>query len=226
LQGDHQSLPVRRGGHRLEAAATPEYYSDLYEPYTTSSGTTSYMPVTEPEIPETTAEEDITVVKKDKNIFFNAETFFIVTMIIVIAAAVSVPVYIIINLRNKSIRTYEKRYETVNRAMRSQLDPDEMRETARRLNDYIWQLHAVAGCVPKQGELPVEYSARVDDSINASLFSFSDILNYMNREEFGYGMERWQLREEAEYMQTLWYKLFAGMTIIQKFKFRHIKRLI
>jgi hypothetical protein len=48
----------------------------------------------------------------------------------------------------------------------------------------------------------------------------------MNREEFGYGMARWQLREEAEYMQTLWDKLFAGMSKMQKFKFRHMKRLI
>jgi hypothetical protein len=129
-------------------------------------------------------------------------------------------------IRAKSIRAYEKRYETINRAMRSQLDPAEMRETARQLNDYIWQLHDVAGCVPEPGEMPDEYAVRVDDNINASLFSFSDILNYMNREEFGYGMTRWQLREEAEYMQTLWDKLLAEMSKIKKFKFRHIKRLI
>lgn len=205
---------------------TPEYYSDLYEPYTTSGSTAGYTPITEPQPPETTAIDESPVIKKQKNIFFNAQTFFIITLIIVISAAVVAPVYIIFKLRNKSIRTYEKRYETINRAMRSQLEPEEMRETARQLNDYIWQLHTVAGCVPEPGELPAEYAARVDDSINASLFSFSDILNYMNREEFGYGMSRWQLREEAEYMQTLWDKLFAGMSKIQKFKFRHIKRLI
>lgn len=204
---------------------TPEYYSDLYEPYTTSSGSVSYTPMPEPEIPEILDDDETGIVKKD--IFkINAGTVIVITLIGIITAAVILSVFILIRMRNKSIRTYEKRYEIINRAMRSQLDPAEMRETARQLNDYIWQLHTVAGCVPEQGEMPAEYAVRVDGSINASLFSFSDILKYMNSEEFGYGMTRWQLREEAEYMQTLWDKLLSGMSALQKFKLRHIKRQI
>lgn len=205
---------------------TPEYYSDLYEPYTTSSSMPDYAPMPEYEPPEVIEDTGIVNNKKEKHWLFNINTLLIIIIIAAAAAAAAVPVYIIIRLRSKSIRAYEKRYETVNRAMRSQLTADEMRQTARLLNDYIWQLHDVAGCVPATGELPEEYAARVDNSINASLFSFSDILKYMNSEEFGYGMARWQLREEAEYMQTLWDKLLSEMSIIKKFNYRYIKRLI
>lgn len=203
---------------------TPEFYSDMYEPYISSSGSTSYTPMPEIEPPEIPEEEYS--VPENKKFKIKAETVAIIALIVLAAAAVVTLIYAIMRIRNKSIRSYEKRYETVNRAMQAQLEPDEIRETARQLNDYIWQLHKVADCMPEKGELPAEYAARVDNEINSSLFSFSDILKYMNSEEFGYGMARWQLREEAEYMQKLWDKLLAGMPVLKKLKLRHIKRQI
>lgn len=204
---------------------TPEYYSDLYEPYTTSSGEVSYTPMPEIEPPEIPDDDGSDIVNKNR-FKFDAKTVLTIALITAAAAGIIFAVFVIVRMRSRSIRTYEKRYETLNRALRSRLEPAELRNTARQMNDYIWQLHDVAGCVPEKGELPAEYAARVDDSINASLFSFSDILKYMNSEEFGYGMTRWQLREEAEYMRTLWDKLLSGMPAVKKFRLRHMKRLI
>lgn len=210
---------------------TPEYYSDLYEPYESSSGEISTPEITTPETTAAVTTELETIAQDESKeteggIKISAKTIMTVILIVIAAGAVALPVYLIFKQNERAVRAYEKRYEALNRAMRSKLSDDELRETAKTINDYIWQLHRVANCMPEVGELPDEYALRVDDTINASLFSFKDILSYMNREEFGYGMARWQLREEAEYMQVLWEKLYAGMTKFQRFKYRKLKRMI
>lgn len=207
---------------------TPEYYSDLYEPYLSSSGSVSYTPPEDIDVPETTPyiEEEIIEEPKETTGFkFSAKTLFTILISVVIAGLIALPIWMLVRLRGKAVRAYEKRYAALNRAMQSQLTDEEIRETGRELNDYIWQLHTVAGIMPERGELPAEYCARVDDNINASLFSFKDILGYMNREEFGYGMARWQLREEAEYVQILWEKLQKSMTTMQRLRYSFFKRM-
>ena len=204
---------------------TPEFYSDLYDPYISSSGSSGYTPMPEEQRPEPIVDDSPVDTKKPKFIL-NAETMIVILIISAASAATALAIYFIIRLRGRSTRAYEKRYETVNRAMRAHLEPEQMRETARRLNDYIWQLHEVAGCIPQRGELPEEYADRVDGSINASLFGFADILGYMNSEEFGFGMTRWQLREAAEYAQTLWDKLLSETSKLTWLRLRYIKRQI
>ncbi len=207
---------------------TPDYYSDLYEPYSSSQGSVSpsYNIPTLETAPETEELEDETIDEESEKTEFDFRAIIVIVIIIGVLGLLSIPIYVIMKMRDKSIRAFEKRYELINRAMRAQLEPEEMREIARKLNDYIWQFHNVAKCLPENGEMPNEYALRVDDSINDSLFSFNDILSYMNCEEFGYGMARWQLREAAEYTEILWNKLYGSLSRFKQFKYRHIKRVI
>ncbi len=212
--------------------ATVNYYADLYEPY--ASGSSIYNPkdelVYETQPVETEPieeeEEEEEVIEEEKEPVISKQTIILIVATVLGLLAVGIPALIIYKHHEKVVRSYEKRYEAIARAMRSTLEGDELREIGRTLNDYIWQLHEVAGSMPNEGELPDEYAVRIDDTINASLFRFRDILTYMSCEEFGYGMERWQLREEAEYAQILWDKLWDGMSKKERFYWRNLKKMI
>ena len=205
---------------------TPAYYSELYEPFEIGSGSTYTPPVTPttPSTPETPDEEP-----DDEPTPSGGTGSGVWALLVTVLCGVGLTAAAIVTvwkLNDRAVRSYEQRYESINRALRADLDESELHRTARAVGDIIWQLHAVAGCAPKKGELPEEYIRRVDDTINDSLFSFRDILRYMNAEEFGDGMERWQLREEAEYAQALWDKLTGSMSRAKLFYYQNIKRMI
>jgi len=209
---------------------TPAFYSDLYEPLISgsSSSNPNYTPptYTEPEIPEIPEEE---ILEEEEPGLSAAEKYAIALAgagLMLVIIVVGIPLLLLWRSHEKAIHMGEQRAMAINRALKSQLDEGDLREVSRQLNDAVWQLHQVADSLPKTGELPAEYAERIDDTINDSKFSFRDILMYMNAEEFGDGMARWQLREEAEYVQVLWDKLTAGMTKTQMFYYRTIKRLI
>ena len=105
-----------------------------------------------------------------------------------------------------------------------EMDADALGAAAREMNAVLWQLHRIADCMPALGELPSAYAARVDGAINRSSFAFADILSYMHQEEFGYGMTRRQLREEAEYLRAMQQYLCDVLPAWKKWWFHNVRR--
>lgn len=135
-----------------------------------------------------------------------------------IAALIVFAVYAaVFPLPTRSRRAAQRRLKNTERVLSGNWEESETKPLADYFCRAVWSMHAAAGCAPKHGELPDEYTQRVDTSLNASGHSFEDVFSYMNREEFGSGMRDWQLRETVEYYNENREKLVARMSPWRRF---------
>ncbi len=131
----------------------------------------------------------------------------------VLAVGVAGLVYLVIfPLPTRRRRAKELREMRIAQVLAGEVPAGETLPYAGYFCHAIWALHAAAGCRPRKGELPREYVARVDEKLNVSPYRFAEVLSYMNRQEFGPGMDDRQLRETVEYYQANREKTISAMT--------------
>lgn len=203
----------------MQYEATPQYYIEMYAPYeplrTQSSSGSSYME--EPIEPEL---EDIDITPAVSG---NSNNNIIISGVIFIIAAVIAGV-IVFNWQIKSKKAVQKRYDTINDAIKSMHGGESKRELAKSLNDYIMQIYSIEGCIPDKGELPADYARRI--SIAMKDTEFNDIMSYMEKEEFGHGVTHDELKNLARYLQQLWENIYYKQNPLKRFWLRHFKRVI
>ena len=206
----------------MQYEATPQYYIEMYAPYeplrtSQNTGMSGSDPM--PEImPEETDISGITPNNGD------GERVVISVSIIVGAIAVAVLILLIIRWYGKSRKAIQKRYDTIDKASKSSYDDNTMRGLAKSLNDYIMQIYAIEGCIPDKGELPADYARRI--SIAMKDEDFDKIMTYIEKEEFGHGVTREELKKLARYLRQLWENIYYKQNLPKRLWLRHFKRVI
>jgi len=218
----------------LTYETTPEYYDDMYKLVELdSSGMSSVydgtsfdieIPETEETLeteeiidPEETIEEepvDPEIVKRNIKI-----AAFVVLLVIVIA--------FIVAMIKRSDNALYLRSEMVDSALNHELDERESHEVAKYLAQNIANMHNVQGLAPELGELPSEFATRVDENTEfATECTFAEVQECIEKEEFGFGMTKDDLKKVAEYMLALNDDSYIKLNFFQRIWFRHFKRII
>ena len=206
----------------MQYEATPQYYIEMYAPYEALlSNPNQGGSYGEPIIDSIIDETDIldTISPND-----NIETVVISVTAIIIVLGLGLIGFIIFRWHRKSRKAIQKRYETIENAAKSALDSNAVRNLAKLLNDYILQIYSVEGCVPDKGELPADYARRVSIAMNDS--DFDNIMTYIEKEEFGNGVTRDELKKLAQYLRELWETIYNKQNPLRRFWLRHFKRVI
>ena len=206
----------------MQYEATPQYYIEMYAPYeallSNPNQGGSYMePIIDSVIDETDISDTITQNE-------NMDTVVISVTAIITAGLLGLVIFIIIRWHRKSRKAIQKRYDTIEKASKSALDNTGIRNLAKLLNDYIMQIYSIEGCVPDKGELPEEYARRISIAMRDS--DFDTIMKYIEKEEFGHGVTRDELKKLAQYLRELWETIYNKQNPLKRFWLRHFKRVI
>ena len=97
----------------------------------------------------------------------------------------------------------------------------------KELINGIFGIYTALNLAPETGEVQSEYAERLADRIgDVSERSASKILEYISKEEFGYGMTREEAAELSEYYRELLYAVYNGLGFFDRVNFRYLKRII
>jgi len=98
---------------------------------------------------------------------------------------------------------------------------------ARQLNDWIMEIYSVIDCQPRPGEVPSEFIQRMRDEYgNLSHIDVGEVIEAMQKEEFGHGLNYGELNALAEYLEDMIASVYAGLNPWQKLITRYFKRKI
>jgi hypothetical protein len=207
----------------MQYETTPAYYVEMYAPYedlTSSQSTSSGSSMTEETPIETTDEITDTDVATSTNDASITAFTAITVALVAIAAAVVCVLY-----KNKARKALDKRHGIIDTASRGvNLEDERIHETAKRLHDYIIEVYAAAGCVPYLSEQPTEFAKRVSIAMRDE--DFNVIVGYIEKEEFGSGVTRAELKLMGDYLRDLWEKLYYGVNPFKRFWLRYVKRVM
>ncbi len=165
----------------VQYEATPEYYSGMYEYY--SSEPIPITPIVpggddEPEDPEDPGLTDAELAELIKQQELAARRkrivrITIVSLVILLLAAAVLAVFLILGRRAKRKAAEREavvsRLETVGRRGAEPIPDGEARRLARRLGDMLSLLLELCGCAPKEGEFRAEYAARLHGELGEYL---------------------------------------------------------
>ena len=206
----------------MQYEATPQYYIEMYAPYeplrtSQSTGLSQSEPL--PEIPP--EETDLSGITDNDG---DGEKVVISLAIIVAALILAALVLLTLRWQRKSRKAVQKRYDAIDKASKSAYADINMHALAKSLNDYIMQIYAIEGCIPDKGELPADYARRI--SIAMKDDEFDTVMTYIEKEEFGHGLTREELKRLAQYLRGLWETIYYKQNLPKRFWLRHIKRVI
>lgn len=201
---------------------TPAYYIDMYAPYEQYTSPQSSGTYTDEPLQEIVTDDSETVT--NGGAASDSGTVFRFILFIIISAAAAVTAIGVLKWRKASRIVLQKRYDAAARASKSALEGERLRAAARELNDYIMEIYSIEGCVPEEGELPSEYARRVCIAMDDA--EFGAIMGYIEREEFGPGVTRGELKDMADYMRRLWDRVYGKLSAPRRFWLRHIKMVI
>ncbi|MCD7775982.1 MAG: transglutaminase-like domain-containing protein [Firmicutes bacterium] len=148
--------------------------------------------------------------------------------VIAVIALIILIIELILSLHKTGV-SVRKRREMTERAadLLVPLTDDEVREFAYEMSHGVFELYKLLGFEPKVGELSDEYATRVAEALgDASKRTPAEILGYIAKEEFGYGMSRRELAFLAEYYRDLTSAVYDGLGFRNKFVFRYVKRAV
>lgn len=133
-------------------------------------------------------------------------------------------------IRKRAVAVMDERYKVIDTAKNRDLclDPEtDTRALARSINDWILEVYSTIGCQPQVGELPSEFALRMhEDYGDLSTVDVRDVVEAMQKEEFGHGLSYDELSACATYLDDIITSVYAGMNIWQKIVTRYIKRKI
>ncbi len=133
-------------------------------------------------------------------------------------------------LKHKAMKAVESRKKLTEQAKNEdsvRAGDVDIHSTARQISDYVFDILASLGVSPKTGELPMEYALRVQqDYADISKHRITDIMNIIEKEEFGGKITPRELSNLAEYLDEISSSVYAGLPVTQRFRMRYIRNVI
>jgi hypothetical protein len=103
----------------------------------------------------------------------------------------------------------------------------DVHQYARDITDCIFDIFDGLGCPHETGELPTEYALRIAaDYADISKHKITDIMNIIEKEEFGGTLTFRELTTLAEYLHEIISSIYAGLPAMQKLRMRYFMDVI
>ena len=141
---------------------------------------------------------------------------------------ISIIIYAII-MKHRSDKAQRKREALIKTCCDTEtiLSDEELRLSAHEIDLGIFDVYTALGLPPDTGELMADYAKRLREALGgASDKAVSRVLELISREEFGHSLPRDGVAELAEYYGDLTRNVYAGLSPINKFVMRYIKRVM
>lgn len=126
-------------------------------------------------------------------------------------------------LRDRADAVMYERRRRITAALNREVPEEDMGAVANGINAQILDLFALAGHEPKEGELPREFAKRMDEEAqlitNAPLEA---IMNILQKQEFGNGVDADELAVLAEYLDALWKEVYRTESGARRLWYRYI----
>lgn len=158
--------------------------------------------------------------------------FFLVIGITACLVLLGFIIYLIIRyIQKKAQLMLEKRYRVINLARNKEAyekaDHADRHKTVRQINDWILDIFRIMGFPPETGELPMDFAKRVStEYATLSTEDFTQVMTYIQKEEFGHGLSAREAEICGEYLSDLIASVYAGLSLWQKIRVRYIKRIL
>lgn len=155
--------------------------------------------------------------------------------VIYISIAAAVLILIILSvvwavLKSRAGKAVRKRSELVAAARNEEnwfAGKTDVHGCARSITDAVLDILEGLGVGKRAGELPTEYAVRVsEDYSDISKHRFTDIMDIIEKEEFGGKLSYRELCTLAEYLSDIVSSVYAGLPAADRFRMRYIKNII
>lgn len=208
---------------------TPSYCEIMYDTESSTQSTTSGIDTSKVTVRDNTAventESDVALITEDEVDY---------TLVIVVISVV-VGVYVVLTvvwavLKKRAKKAENKRIAMINTA----LDEDgfmsgktDVHSTARFITDAVFDILSALGMPPEKGELPTEYATRIDGEYkNISSHRITDVMQIIEKEEFGGKLTYRELCVLAEYLKDIESSVYSSLPVKEKFRMRYIMNVI
>lgn len=208
---------------------TPSYCEIMYDLENTSvsasSGIDQSKVTVRDELPDLSDTID-TVFGTDEEPDYTA--LFIAIGIAAAAAVILSVVWAV--MKKRAMKALEKRRKLVEEAENEQKYSDgetDIHSSAREITDCIFDILSALGMPPETGELPSEYASRVEaEYSDISRHKITDVMDIIEKEEFGGRVTFRELRTLAEYLDEIQSSVYSSLPAADKLRMRYIMNVI
>lgn len=158
-------------------------------------------------------------------------TLLIIIIIALAACAVIFLISLLVRyIRKRAWEAMNERFTLIDTAKNTEdfKNPErDNRSMAKQINDWIMDVFATIDCQPAPGEIPSQFVERMrEDYGNLSKVDIGDVIEAMQKEEFGHGLTPQELALLGEYLEDIISSVYAGMSLWKKLITRYFKRKI
>ena len=209
--------------------ATPSYYDDMYV-MTTADGTSSSSGIDQSKVTVHEPAEELPVEEiilgGDDEIDYTA--IIIVCSVILGVLVLLTIIWTILKIRaNRAIDKRHKLIEDATNELKYRSGDVDIHQSARAITDCIFDVFDGLGVPPETGELPTEYALRIDeDYADISKHKTSEVMEIIEKEEFGGTLNFHELGTLAEYLKEIESSVYAALPASQKLRMRYFINVI
>ncbi len=206
---------------------TPSYCEIMYDLETTASTSTSVDSSKITVSSSTEIDTTDTLVLGD-----DSEEEYLVLIVVLGVLVVLLIVMSIVwaILRRRAMKAVRKRQELVENTVNEQrfmAGETDVHDSARKITDAVFDILAALGMPHETGELPTEYAQRVEAEYgNISGHKITDVMNIIEKEEFGGKLSFRELRILAEYLKDIEGSVYSSLPAGEKLRMRYIMNVI
>ena len=133
-------------------------------------------------------------------------------------------------LKSRAGKAVKKRAELIAAARNEEnwfAGKTDVHACARSITDAVLDILEGLGVGKRTGELPTEYAVRVsEDYSDISKHRFTDVMDIIEKEEFGGKLSYRELCTLADYLADIASSVYAGLPAADRFRMRYIKNII
>ena len=207
---------------------TPSYCEEMYDLEDLSSSSTGSSGIDQNKVtvtPEVIPDEVIEIELGEETDY--TALFLAIGVVIGLLVILSI-IWTVLKVR--AARAIAKRRKLIEEAKDERRYYDgqtDIHQYARDITDCIFDIFDGLGCPHETGELPTEYALRIDaDYADISKHKITDIMNIIEKEEFGGTLTFRELTTLAEYLHEIISSIYAGLPAMQKLRMRYFMDVI
>ena len=207
---------------------TPSFMEEMYDPNTVESSSSSKgLDSSKITVRDTTTPEEVIVdLGTEEEIDYTV--LFVTIGIVLGAILVLAAIWTILKIR--AGRASYKRKKLVDDALderKYQSGETDIHKSARAITDCIFDLFGGLGVPPQTGELPTEYAVRIrEDYADISKHQITDVMDLIEKEEFGGTLSFRELGTLAEYLKEIQASVYAALPALEKLRMRYFMNVI
>ncbi len=207
---------------------TPSYCEEMYDLEDLSSSSSSSSGIDQNKVtvtPEVIPDEVIEIELGEETDY--TALFIVIGVVIGLLVIFSI-IWTVLKVRaNRAIAKRRKLIEEAKDERRYYDGQTDIHQYARDITDCIFDIFDGLGCPHETGELPTEYALRIDaDYADISKHKITDIMNIIEKEEFGGTLTFRELTTLAEYLHEIISSIYAGLPAMQKLRMRYFMDVI